>query len=690
MSEKKVEAPERKVYDLAYAIVEQMGLGLEFRNCRCGQFPCARLRPIVDALAKREAEVRADLLHQPRSERCGESILRPLCVEHPHIEFVEGVLGGVQPLINRRRVGVSHLLSRMATGMPLEEYKETWGFDDETLKDAFAYAQDVIDALIERERECVFPATGAPPIEKAAQLADEYARQLRSINNHAVAAGVEVLAKEIRELAVATTGAGAVVQRTATSVSVLMGYEAALREVNECEKCDLCEDHLPATVVEGEPRPHWPFTAKHANCAECNREYEPSPLPGTDQCPFFNYPDHAAICGYPCDPPTPAMNDALDEAARIAYDMIVSGRSAKEVSVAIHALKGVTTGAGRGEPDALPCGHPKHMRTRDGLHFCQYHPDGVRVAPTPVQPAAAVQYRECALFADRGFHDWRWAGWPLTDPACEEKWCDVCGLIKQAQRGAWVEAGYRKPSTSTPGEGAREPTPGADGRYCTHHDDDLAHTRDCYKPDSDPVAQIAEAMSYCGPLRLLEGHETTYIFGFDTAKAIKIIERHFPPTETTQVAVNDAATEICDYCGIDTNDGEKVAAIISKHCTANAGEVERRISPVIIQTQREWRIWLWNEFEIDTEISNDDARAALLQRVRDSNNDYGYLRNTVIPQKIAAALANAIRDSRDAIAGALRAVKETYIPVNRALEISVTTLESLTKKSGDDGPTRDK
>lgn len=27
--------------------------------------------------------------------------------------------------------------------------------------------------------------------------------------------------------------------------SVLPGYEAALREVNDCEKCDLCEDHLP-------------------------------------------------------------------------------------------------------------------------------------------------------------------------------------------------------------------------------------------------------------------------------------------------------------------------------------------------------------------------------------------------------------------------------------------------------------
>src|SRR5690349_7406356 len=40
-------------YDLAYAIMEEMGLGFKVRNCSCGQLPCARLRPIAEALAKR-------------------------------------------------------------------------------------------------------------------------------------------------------------------------------------------------------------------------------------------------------------------------------------------------------------------------------------------------------------------------------------------------------------------------------------------------------------------------------------------------------------------------------------------------------------------------------------------------------------------------------------------------------------
>jgi hypothetical protein len=28
-----------------------------------------------------------------------------------------------------------------------------------------------------------------------------------------------------------------------------------------------------------------------------------------------------------------------------------------------------------------------------------------------------------------------------------------------------------------------QPTLGGDGRYCTHHDDDPAHTKECYEPE---------------------------------------------------------------------------------------------------------------------------------------------------------------------------------------------------------------
>jgi hypothetical protein len=57
-------------YDAAYEIMEQMGFGFKVRNCSCGQLPCARLRPIADALAKREAEVRAGL---PRATADGNA-----------------------------------------------------------------------------------------------------------------------------------------------------------------------------------------------------------------------------------------------------------------------------------------------------------------------------------------------------------------------------------------------------------------------------------------------------------------------------------------------------------------------------------------------------------------------------------------------------------------------------------------
>jgi hypothetical protein len=53
-------------------------------------------------------------------------------------------------------------------------------------------------------------------------------------------------------------------------------------------------------------------------------------------------------------------------------------------------------------------------------------------------------YKRCPLYAERKFHDWRWLGWPLTDPTCEEKWCWICGLVKRPQNGKWVEVGYRQ------------------------------------------------------------------------------------------------------------------------------------------------------------------------------------------------------------------------------------------------------
>lgn len=47
---KEQEAGTRIADDLPYRIVEEMGLGLTFRSCTCGQLPCARLRPLRDAL----------------------------------------------------------------------------------------------------------------------------------------------------------------------------------------------------------------------------------------------------------------------------------------------------------------------------------------------------------------------------------------------------------------------------------------------------------------------------------------------------------------------------------------------------------------------------------------------------------------------------------------------------------------
>jgi hypothetical protein len=56
-----------------------------------------------------------------------------------------------------------------------------------------------------------------------------------------------------------------------------------------------------------------------------------------------------------------------------------------------------------------------------------------------------------------------------------------------------------------------------------------------------------------------------------------LVHESKPSTATSEAAIEAAraaALEICDWCGIDQNDSERVAAIISKHIP-DAGEVER-------------------------------------------------------------------------------------------------------------------
>jgi hypothetical protein len=54
--------------------------------------------------------------------------------------------------------------------------------------------------------------------------------------------------------------------------------------------------------------------------------------------------------------------------------------------------------------------------------------------------------------------------------------------------------------------------------------------------------------------------------------------------------------------------------VISKHCAAEAGEVEREV----IQANRLWRIWLWNELQIDVRLSDDAARNEAVKQLADA------------------------------------------------------------------------
>lgn len=69
-------------------------------------------------------------------------------------------------------------------------------------------------------------------------------------------------------------------------------------------------------------------------------------------------------------------------------------------------------------------------------------------SPAPKEEEAQTfKYRDCQLFKERGFHDWRWRwlGWPLGSiiPVnIDEQWCNVCGLRQRPLKGAWANIDY--------------------------------------------------------------------------------------------------------------------------------------------------------------------------------------------------------------------------------------------------------
>lgn len=84
MPETRREVVERMLDDnLPYRIVEEMGLGLTFRSCACGQLPCARLRPIRDAL---------EAVRRDERERCARAICL-FCAEPEHYGLPKEIEG---------------------------------------------------------------------------------------------------------------------------------------------------------------------------------------------------------------------------------------------------------------------------------------------------------------------------------------------------------------------------------------------------------------------------------------------------------------------------------------------------------------------------------------------------------------------------------------------------------------------
>jgi hypothetical protein len=284
-------------------------------------------------------------------------------------------------------------------------------------------------------------------------------------------------------------------------------------------------------------------------------------------------------CVYPATGAAVNTDDALDKAARIAYDMIVSGRSAKEVSIAIHALKVAATSAGEGggqwQVVNIPAGNPNVVAIRFET------------------PEAAARFIE------------RWAKSSVTVEDTQEpnRFRDLCRSAlaiarREGRETNWasfvrqLEDAFAATPPAPVAEGPQlcETCVAAGRVYCPP--EHWTTPSPCPKCGHSTWRQNKSLLTWfnCETCLYRENVLTEEVGGGLAAEEAPPDDGDCaigcgcpddpwrkPSTATTSEAANAAATEICDYCGIDTNDAEKVAAIISRHLP-NAGEVERLIA----------------------------------------------------------------------------------------------------------------
>jgi hypothetical protein len=237
----------------------------------------------------------------------------------------------------------------------------------------------------------------------------------------------------------------------------------------------------------------------------------------------------------------------------------------------------------------------------------------------------------------------------------EDGGCGLCDLDKA------VHPGQRRdhvPSTVTPGEAARE---------------------------------TAQALQEAGLLHSGEAQEELGGDPLDLEQQLQevaaVISRYFPPTEATQAGVeNDlitrkVAVEIAEARlkdvpdTVDLEDDRnlfaagylaaagsiKAALQRTTAVPAEAGEVEREV----IQANRLWRIWLWNELQIDVRLSDDAAR------------------NEAVKQ-LADARTNTISECIEKLS-TLPALPFDAVPYIRR-DDAIAVLESLAQEEKEDGP----
>lgn len=102
------------------------------------------------------------------------AIMQKQLAEHEHVSLVDGIFGGVTPVVSKIRISAHDIVTYFHNGRSLAEICETYSLTPDAVLDALAFVQDVYDDVVDlalrtttdvEQGTCTWACEPAPDIE---------------------------------------------------------------------------------------------------------------------------------------------------------------------------------------------------------------------------------------------------------------------------------------------------------------------------------------------------------------------------------------------------------------------------------------------------------------------------------------------------------------------------------------------